>query len=82
MDARRLITVLAIGTSVVGGREGADHELPRLYGFDRIPDFFDDAAILVPHRCRTVDGLQAAVWPQVSPTDARRCEPEHRVGWL
>ena len=31
-------------TGVVGGREGADHELPRLYGFDRAADLFHNSS--------------------------------------
>jgi hypothetical protein len=67
-------------TSVVGGREGADHELSRLDGFDGAADFFDNAAVLVAHRRRTVNRLQAPVRPQVRSADAGRRKPQDRVG--
>src|SRR5436190_10499400 len=51
------VTVPAMDTGVVGRGERADHELPRLHGFDGAADFFDEAAVFMPHRRRTVDRL-------------------------
>ena len=54
LDARGLIAVPAVRAGVVGSRERADHELARLHGFDRAADFFDEAAVFVPHGRRAV----------------------------
>ncbi len=79
MDARRLVTVLAMGTRVVRCGERTDHELPRFDGLDRAADLFDKTAVLVPHRRRAVDRLQAPVRPKVRSANARRRHAEHRV---
>src|SRR6185437_7770428 len=65
VHARGLVSILAMRTGAVRGREGANHELPRLYGFDRAADLFDNAAVLMSHRRRAVYGLHAAVRPKV-----------------
>src|SRR5262249_55028757 len=64
-----LIAVAADDASVVGSRERAHHELS---GLD-IPNFFtnlfNDAAVLVSHRGRLRDGLNAAIRPKVRSAD-------------
>src|SRR5215472_3325526 len=70
-----------MGTGVVGGREGAYHELTRLDGCDRAADFLDDTAILVSHRRRAVDGLQAPVRPEVRSTNAGCRKTKDRIRW-
>ena len=62
--------MLADGASVVGGGKRADDELARLDVPDRSADLFDDAAVLVPHRRRLGNRLDAAVRPQVRSADA------------
>src|SRR5439155_16488839 len=68
--AARLVAGLAVGTGVVGGEERADDELAGLDRGDRAADLLDDAAVLVPHRFRLGDRIDAAVVPQVRPAYA------------
>src|SRR2546427_22673 len=61
--ARGLITDLAVGTRVVGGEERSDDELAGLDGGDCAAGLFDDTAVLVTHRGRLGNRLDAAVRP-------------------
>ena len=72
---------LADLAGVVGDDERADDEVADLDGLDVGADLLDDADVLVAHR-RVVDGLDAAVGPQVGPADAGRGQPDDRVGRL
>src|SRR5216683_133804 len=57
--AGRLVAELAVWTSIVGGKKRADDKLARLDLRHGTTDVFDDAAVLVPHRSRVGDGLNA-----------------------
>ena len=82
MDAAGLVAGLADLAGVVGGEEGADDEVAGLDGRDLAADLLDDADVLVAHRRRPVDGLDAAVGPQVRPADAGRRRRMIGVGRL
>src|SRR6266700_6446495 len=71
--------MMAVGASVVGSEERSDHELSRLDRFDRATDLLDDAAILVPHRGRSGDGIDAAVGPKIRPAHAGRRDSDDGV---
>src|SRR5262245_52748690 len=45
-------------------------------------DLLDDAAVLVPHRGRLRERVDAAVGPQIGPADASGREPDHGVRGL
>ncbi len=66
---------------VVGGPERADDEVADLHAGHVGADSGDDAGVLVPHR-GVVDGLGAAVGPEVGPADAGGGELDDRVGGL
>src|SRR5439155_9672044 len=68
-------------TGIVGGEERADDELSRLNRLDRAADLFDEAAILVSHRCQPGRGLQATIRPKVRPAYAGRRYPDDGVRW-
>src|SRR5579872_797025 len=80
MHAGRLVTVSAMRARVVRGCERADNKLPRLHGFHRASDFFDEAAVFVPHSCRAAYRLQASVWPEIRSANARGSHADHRIG--
>jgi hypothetical protein len=82
VDAGRLVTGTADRAGVVGSEEAADNELPRLDGADVAADLLDDAGVLVTHRGRPVDVLDAAVGPQVRAADTGRGQADDRVGRL
>src|SRR5438105_1110919 len=65
VDARTLVAGLADLAGVVRGEERADHELTWLDLPDISADLLDDADVLVTHRGRALDGLDAPVGPQV-----------------
>src|SRR5437016_8865305 len=77
--ARGLITDLAVGAGVVGGEERSDDELTRLDGGDCAADLLNDAAVLVTHRGRLGNRLDAAIRPQVRPTDTRGRDPDDGI---
>ena len=77
---RCLVAGVAVRTGVVGGEERPDHKLAGLDRPDRPADLFDNAAILVAHRGRFGDPLNAAVRPEIRPADAGR--PVPREPWL
>src|SRR5438445_4013970 len=70
LDARGLITVLADYARVVRGCKRADHELAGLDFPHLSTDLFNYAAILVTHRCRLRDRLNATIRPQIRSADA------------
>src|SRR5581483_9907111 len=74
-----LVAGLADRAGVVGGEEGADDELPGLDVLDRAADLLDDADVLVAHRGRLGDRIDAAVGPQVGPADAGRRQPDDGI---
>src|SRR5207302_1220520 len=82
VDARALVAGATDLTAVVRCEERADHELAGLDVRDVGADIFDDAYVLVSHRRRPVDGLDAAVGPQVGPADTRGRETDDGVGRL
>jgi hypothetical protein len=63
--ARGLITDAAVGTGVVGREERSDDKLAGLNGGNCAADILDDAAVLVTHRRRLDNWLDAAIRPQV-----------------
>src|SRR3979490_3102744 len=71
--------MMAVRASVVGSEERSDHELSRLDRFDRAADLLDDAAILVSHRGRSGDGVDAAVGPKIRSAHAGRRDPDDSV---
>src|SRR5205809_392946 len=73
------VASLAVGAGVVRGEEGADDELPGLDRGDRVPDLLDDAAVLVSHRLRLGNRVDAAVVPQVGPADAGDRHPNDGI---
>src|SRR6266404_6126582 len=77
--ARGLITDLAVGAGVVGGEERSDDELTRLAGGDCAADLLNDAAVLVSHRRRLGNRLDAAIRPQVRPADTRGRDPDDGI---
>src|SRR5207245_9762829 len=78
-QARGLITDLAVGTGVVGGEERSDDELTRLDGGDCAADLLNDAAVLVTHRGRLGNRLDAAIRPLVRPADTRGRDPDDGI---
>src|SRR5271166_5457195 len=80
--ARRLKAKAAMRTGVVGQAERSDDELSRMDGFYRAADLFDDAAILVAHRHRRFDVVQATEGPKVRAADAGRRQADDGVGRL
>ena len=82
MHARRLVAGPAVGTGVVGSGEGSDDKLAGLDRGNRTADLLDDAAVLVPHRCRFGERANAAVGPQVGPAHAGGRDPDYGIGWL
>ena len=81
VHAVRLVAGLTDLTGVVGGPEGADHEVADLDGADRGADLLDDADVLVTHDL-VVHRLGAAVRPQVAAADAGRRQTDDGVGGL
>src|SRR5207244_8271613 len=77
--AGSLITGLAVGTGVVGGKERTDYKLARFDGGDSAADLLNDAAVLVPHWGRLGDRIDAAVWPQVRPAHAGGRDPDNGI---
>src|SRR5262249_9478867 len=73
-----LIAVAADDASVVGSRERAHHELSGLDIPNLFPNLFNDAAVLVSHRGRLRDGLNAAIRPKVRSADT--CGREAKDG--
>src|SRR5207244_5758064 len=63
VDARALVAGPTDLARVVRGEERADHELTRLDRADGAADFLDDADVLVTHRDRPLNGLDAPVRP-------------------
>ena len=55
---------------------------PGLIDRDRAADLLDDAAVLVPHRRRLGDRLDAAIGPQVGPAHAGGRDPDDGIGRL
>src|SRR5215217_3330254 len=65
VDARRLVAGPADLAGVVGGEERADDELARLDQTYLVAHLLDDADVLMAHRGRLVDRLDAAVGPEI-----------------
>src|SRR5207244_419591 len=65
-----------------GGEERPDHELAGLDVLDGTADLLDDADVFVSHRRGPLDGLDAAVGPQVRSAHAGGGEPDDGVGGL
>lgn len=80
MDAGTLVAGPADLTRVVGREERPDDELARLDGADVTADLFDDTDVLVAHRSRAVDAIDAAIGPEVGAADARRRQSDDGVG--
>ena len=80
VDARALVAGPADLAGVVGGEERPDHELARLDRRDVGADGFDDADVLVTHRCRSAVVVGSPVWPQIRAAHAGRREANDRVG--
>src|SRR5512143_2161689 len=80
MLAGGLITVSAVGTSVVRRGERADHELTRPDALHRAPDFLDNAAVLVPHRSGLRIAANASVWPKIGPAHTSDRYPHDGIG--
>jgi hypothetical protein len=59
LAAGALVAGLAQLAGVVGGPEGADHELARPDRGDLAADLLDDADVLMAHRRRPLDGFDA-----------------------
>src|SRR6266403_6391932 len=74
--------MMAVRAGVVGSKERPDDELSGLDRSDRAAHLLDDAAILMPHRCRSSDGVDAAVGPKIRSAHASRSDPDDRVGRL
>src|SRR5437867_2145082 len=79
MHTPALVPRLTDGAGVVRGEERADNELARLDVPDRAADLRDDAAVLVPHRPRLIDRLNAAVGPQVGSAHAGGRKPDDSI---
>src|SRR6266536_2527832 len=60
-------------------RRTTDDELAWFDRGDCATDLLDDAAVLVPHRGRLGNGLNAAIGPQVRPAYARSRYPDHGI---
>jgi hypothetical protein len=69
VDAGALVAGVADLAGVVRGEEGADDELTRSDRRDSAADLLDDAYVLVTHGGGSLDGVDAAVRPQVRPAD-------------
>jgi hypothetical protein len=80
VDAVGLVTGPADLAGVVGGEERTDHELAGLDRGDLGAGFFDDADVFVAHRGGLLDGVDAAVVPQVGPAHAGGGHADDRVG--
>lgn len=63
VQAGRVVPVLAVGAGVVGGEEGADHQLAGLDDGHIAADLFDDAEVLVAARGGFGDVVDTAVVP-------------------
>jgi hypothetical protein len=82
VDAVGLVAGAADLAGVVGGEERADDELAGPDRADLAADLLDDADVLVAHRRGPVDGLDAAVGPQVRAAHAGGGQPDDGVGGL
>jgi hypothetical protein len=79
LPAGRLVAVLTDGAGVVGREERADDELAGPDRPDGAADLLDDAAVLVPHRGRLGDRLEAAVGPKIRAAHAGRRDPDDGI---
>src|SRR5215203_2620276 len=82
VDARRLVAGPADLAGVVRGEERADDELARLDQTYLAADLLDDADVLMAHRGRLVDRLDAAVGPEVRAAHAGDRQSDDGVGLL
>src|SRR5829696_6968254 len=82
VDARRMVTGPADLAGVVGGEERSDDELARLDQTYLAADLLDDADVLMAHRGRPVDRLDAAVGPEVRAAHAADRQSDAGVGRL
>src|SRR6266852_2624784 len=76
------ITKVAVRARVVRSKEGADDELAWFNNLDPAAYLLNDAAVLVPHRCRLVYGADAAIAPQVRSADTCSRDPNDGSCWL
>jgi hypothetical protein len=79
VQARGLVTGLAVRAGAVRGDERADDELARLDRLDTGADLLDHAAVLVPDRVRRLHLGDPAVEPQIRAAHAGGGEPDDRV---
>src|SRR5205823_11413719 len=79
VDAGALVAGPADLARVVGTPERADDELAGHDRLDLCTDLLDDSDVLVPHRCRPGELLDAAIGPQVRAADAGRGHADDRV---
>src|SRR5437868_3639442 len=79
MLAGSLISSLTVRAGVVGRKEGTDDKLARLDLGDRPTDLLNNAAVLVPHRSRFGNGIDASVRPQVGPAHAGGRDPDNGI---
>src|SRR3712207_7086295 len=82
VDARRLVASPADLAGVVGGEERADDELARLDQTYLAADLLDGADVLMAHRGRPFDRLDAAVGPEVRAAHAGEGQSDDGVGRL
>src|SRR5215213_1098934 len=82
VDARRLVAGPADLAGVVGGEERADDELARLDQTYLVAHLLDDADVLMAHRGRLVDRLDAAVGPEIRAAHAGERQSDEGVGLL
>src|SRR5215203_1231337 len=82
VDARRLVAGPADLAGVVRGEERADDELARLDQTYLVAHLLDDADVLMAHRGRLVDRLDAAVGPEVRAAHAAERQSDEGVGLL
>src|SRR5919206_3441233 len=82
VDAGRLVAGPADLAGVVRREERADDELARLDQAHLAADLLDDADVLVAHRGRPVDRLDAAVGPEVRAAHAGDRQSDDGVGLL
>src|SRR5215208_5284632 len=82
VDAGRVVAGPADLAGVVGGEERADDELAQLDQTYLAADLLDDADVLMAHRGRLVDRLDAAIGPEVRAAHAGERQSDEGVGLL
>ncbi len=77
-----LIAKVTVSACIVRRKKGADDELARFNSLNSAADLLNDAAVLMPHRCRLVYGADAAIAPQVRSAHACSRDPNDGICWL